>query len=498
MTHLGAVTGSSAAAVEAGEKILRAGGNAVDAAVAVALASCVADPCNTGLGGFGGFMIVDRPGEAPQCVDFGPWAPVQALASLKPSGDTGPAASVIPNVVAGLSRALSAFGSMSWSSLVEPALALATDGVKANAITTQAFAEAKGESVLDDCFMFEKDGAEGFRFRQPALAATLRRLSEQGPEWFYEGPIAELGAGALSAGGMPISASHWAEAMDAVRIAPAPAWTLDDWEFCSGPLATSGSACLFATIAAGATLLKSGASETPRTVLDWAQRLVSLWSYRFGTAHGNDISLQDLPAWIARALAFDLPVTVPADAGHTCHFNVADRHGMLVACTFTHGRTWFGARWALPGTGVIMNIGRPTVAEHAPKIVDGRARGIANMCPAVARGRSGARLAAGCPGARRIPTIIGLTLTRHLFGRRPLGEAISMGRFHAETRDRATLESGRWDASVRDALRRGFAAVEEEGPAEYYGPFTAIRREADGAFELGLDDRWPGRGAILS
>jgi gamma-glutamyltranspeptidase/glutathione hydrolase len=51
---LGAVTGNSAAAVEAGEKILRAGGNAVDAAVAVALASCVADPCNTGPGGFGG------------------------------------------------------------------------------------------------------------------------------------------------------------------------------------------------------------------------------------------------------------------------------------------------------------------------------------------------------------------------------------------------------------------------------------------------------------
>ena len=74
-SHVSGVTASSAAAAEVGAQILRSGGNAVDAAVATALASCVADPGNTGIGGYGGHMIVAPADSEPVCIDFNMWLP---------------------------------------------------------------------------------------------------------------------------------------------------------------------------------------------------------------------------------------------------------------------------------------------------------------------------------------------------------------------------------------------------------------------------------------
>ena len=99
---------------------------------------------------------------------------------------------------------------------------------------------------------------------------------------------------------------------------------------------------------------------------------------------------------------------------------------------------------------------------------------LSHMCPSIAQLADGASLAIGCPGARRIPTIIGLVLARHLFGGIPLQEAVARGRFHAETQLRATLEQARWSSEVLNALRSGFEVVEDEDPSLYYGPLTPI------------------------
>jgi gamma-glutamyltranspeptidase len=100
--------------------------------------------------------------------------------------------------------------------------------------------------------------------------------------------------------------------------------------------------------------------------------------------------------------------------------------------------------------------------------------------------RCGASIAIGCPGARRIPTNVGLVQARHLFAGLPLQAAVSAGRFHAETSVLGSVETARFGATVGEALRSGFAAVEDE---QFRGAFTALRMEEDGSSTFGLDDR---------
>lgn len=503
MEKRGAVTASSPAAAEAGAKILRGSGNAVDAAVAAALASCVADGCNTGLGGYGGHMVVAPPDGEPVCVDFNMWVPAAAGGAYRGEHLNGPAASVIPNVPAGLTRALDELGTLDWAAASVPALELAADGVEATPTIASAFEEVTKADFVAECFAFEEtrpreEGKASFRFRQPALARTLEQMTAHGPEWFYEGPIGDAAIRILQDNGNAVTRAHWAEAPQAVTMAPAPHMEIGNVALSSAPLGTSGSLCMFAAAAAGADLAETQDLETPETIRAWARRIAAAWSYRFGTEDGNAIDTDGLEAWVERALAYEPSLETAAGTGHTCHLNTADGDGTLVAVTLTHGPAWFGARWAVPGTGVVMNTGAHLLCDAKPRIVGERAYGVTNMTPTVARTKEGARIAAGCPGARRIPSIVALVLSRHLFAGAELQEAVARGRFHAESRKLATLEMTRFDSPVAEALREGFDEVGEETPGGYYGPFTAIRREADGRITLGVDDRWPGYSAFPS
>lgn len=500
----GAVTASSDEAVAAGKQILLAGGNAVDAAVAAALASCVADPCNTGIGGFGGHMIVAATGQIPVCIDFNLWAPLAAMESYRRATIVGPAASVIPNVVAGLSTALRVFGSMSWAEVIEPAIILADDGFIAGTTLTRALGDVRNAAFLDECFSFEHAKSDnvggGLRIRQPALARTLRQLAAKGPQWFYEGPIATSGSRCLSDAGYEITSADWADALNAVTTAPPPSLRLDHINLFSSPLGTSGSICMFATVSAGQAVASDSNLESSTSICRWAERMAAAWSYRFSAPGGNAITSDGIEDWIDRACAaaFNPSPAVGTGGGHTCHLNTADKNGMLVATTLTHGKLWFGSRWALPGTGIIMNCGGPAMCDPEPNVSGRRVHGVTNISPTVVRLDDGASLAIGSPGARRIASIIGLVLARHIFGRVKLQEALLRGRFHAEARGRATLESDRLPREIEVALRAVFQTVEAERPEDYYGPCTAIRREADGTLTLGIDDRWPGFGTVAA
>ncbi len=493
----GAVTASTAYAAAAGAQILCAGGNAVDAAVATALASCVCDPANTGLGGFGGHMVVAAPSRPPACIDFNAWTPAAAAPSYRDLRGVGPKASVIPNVVAGLSAALQAFGALSWADVIAPAIALADEGFIVGPTLERALRDVRGMPFVDACFSFQQV-ADGLRLRQPALARTLRDLAERGPRWFYEGELAALGSRCLSEAGHDTTPAQWADALAAVTIAAPPSLGTKGVRLYSSPLGTSGSICMFAAVDAGAKLASSGDLESPASIRTWAERIAAAWSYRFGAPAGNTIVDDEIEAWIARAAAFRPAAAEAAEVSHTCHLNAADRNGMVVATTFTHGMLWFGARWALPGTGIVMNYGGRALSGAAPKISGGRAYAVTNMSPTIALADDGAAVTIGTPGARRISTIVGLALARHFFGGVPLQEALTRGRFHAESAKRATLERDRFPAAVEAALRDSFATVETEPPEGYYGPCTAIRREADGGLTLGLDDRWRGYGEVAA
>ena len=487
----GAVTGSSRAAVDAGLAMLAAGGNAVDAAVATALASCVADCCNTGLGGYGGHMVI-APAEGPAvCVDFNAWQPGclddREIGAAR--AGNGPEASCIPNVVAGLDRALAAHGSLRWEAVCAPAIRLAEEGVVMNNTTRHAFAEVRDQAFLKDAFRIGAAGPASV-FRQPLLAATLCSLAEHGADWFYTGPVAEAACAAWRELGREVTADDFAGALEAVSVSPAAVAQVGGSSLALAPPGTSGSVSALATMAAGAGRLRNGEAETADGIADWAERIAGAWAYRMGTRDGNRFADgAGLDTWLAAALECRPAARLRPANGHTCHLNAADGDGTLVALTLTHGPQWFGARWVLPGTGIVMNAGMGLFADTPAQRRDGRAYAVTNMAPSVARGPDGARLAVGCPGGRRIPTNVGMVLARHLFGGMPLQQAVAAGRVHAETTRRAGVESGRLPAGSADVLARRFHRVREEDWRHYFGPLTAIRLSPEGAVELGLDDR---------
>ena len=218
-----AVTGSCATAVDAGEAILRAGGNAVDAAVATALAACVADPCNTGIGGYGGHMVVLTPEGEGWCVDFDTFAPPGLPDDhlRRVESRIGPAVSTMPCVVAGLAAALTRFGRLDWASVSSPAIHAAEAGVEANPTTRAAFAQVRGRDFVGEAFRLEESG-DRLVFRQPALAETLRRMAQDGPGWFYDGPLADRAADSWRSAGLSLDAGDWQAIPDSVGIAPSP------------------------------------------------------------------------------------------------------------------------------------------------------------------------------------------------------------------------------------------------------------------------------------
>ena len=489
----GAVTASSQEAADAGVRVLRAGGNAVDGAIAAALATCVADPSNAGLGGYGGFMLVGRRGEDARCIEFPLCAPSNAspdtLAREYP--EFGPPCSSVPNVVAGLGRAAQEFATLPWATLVQAAIDLARNGVVANAPTRRALELCRGLPFVAECFVLQTpiaDRKTQLTFAQPALAATLESLADRGPEWFYEGPIARSAQQASKQAGCETSLADWLCHEVTVESVLAPTLECDGLRIAAAPLDLSGAACLFALYTAASRISARMRLVEGRAIGELASAMASVWQYRLATTAGNDFSTAKLVEWVDDALAYSGETPTRPDVSHTAHINAVDGDGMLVALTFTHGHAPFGGRWAVPGSGVIMNAGMHNFTASAVVERRGRWFGVSNMTPTIAVDAEGSRLAIGCPGARRIPSNIAMALAWHRLGGYGLQDAVSAGRLHAEDRTRVTCETTRLGPACIEALRPRFGVVEEETGERYYGPLTAIRHAPTG-IELALDDR---------
>ncbi|HJU22851.1 MAG TPA: gamma-glutamyltransferase, partial [Casimicrobiaceae bacterium] len=456
-----AVTASTRQAADAGAEILRHGGNAVDAAIATALATCVADPSNVGLGGYGGYMLVQRRNEHTRCIQFPLCAPSnrspQTLGVDYP--ESGPACSSMPTVVAGLARAWREFGHLPWSALVQPAIDLARDGVQASAQTRRAFDLCRDYPFVRECFVFDEDVTR-LAFRQPLLARTLETWAERGPAWFYEGPVADAA----------LRASHqetflledWRCAEEVVEVVDAPAIDCGAVRVQAAPLELSGSASLFAMCVAAARIGERVGFDAPTAITQLARAMASIWQYRFTTSGGNHISQATIDDWVDRALAFTGSQEAPSELSHTAHLNAIDGNGTMVALTYTHGPVEFGGRWAIPGTGIIMNGGMHNFSRGAAVNRNGRWLGVSNMTPTIAADASGNRLALGCPGARRIPSNIAMVIAQHYFADSTLQQAVSAGRVHCENHERVSCELNRLGPERIAALRARFPVVDDE------------------------------------
>jgi len=465
---------------EAGARILRAGGNAIDAAIAAALAVGVVEPWLSGIGG-GGFMLLRTAHDGQVlAIDFGMVAAQHLDVSRyavtegrdldwfqwpKVEGDRniiGAESICVPGAVAGFGLASERFGRLPWRALVAPAVALADAGMPVDWYASLSIAVDAGG--LEQCphsrAIFMPDGRAPVtrergaeqRLYNPALVRTLRRLAEAGPRDFYAGEIARSIVADL-AGRCAIDADDLA-GYQARLVAPA---TLDyrGTRLHAMP-GLSGGPTYLAALAALAGTLAFVPRLGPEAFAAYARAIGDAYATRletFGHAGTTNESC-------------------------TSHVSVIDADGNMAALTNSL-LSRFGAKVTLPGTGILMNNGMMWFDPRPGRpnaIAPGR-RPLANMCPVVATRDGVPAFAMGAAGGRQIvPALVQLTSFLIDFGLSP-EEAFHVPRLDASTR--TVVCNARMPADHVAAIGRHFPVARVEDtvyPVQFAVP-NAVQHE---------------------
>jgi gamma-glutamyltranspeptidase/glutathione hydrolase len=444
----GMVSSAEAEATRVGLEVLKAGGNAVDAGVAVAAALAVTYPRAGNLGG-GGFMLIhEAESDQTTALDFREKAPMAARRDmfLDAEGDADPQlsryshlASGVPGTVAGLAHAREAFGTMSWASLLEPAIRLAEAGFTVYPDLHESLQAMAGKDHFGEearrVFLSSNGTAPevGTLLRQPELANSLRQIAEEGPEAFYAGPIAEKIAKEMLAHGGLITEADLA-AYSVVEREPVRG-TYRGHEVLSMPPPSSGGIHIvqMLNILEDYPLSDWGhnAAMTVHHMVEAMKRAYADRAEHLGDTDYVDVPLEGL---ISKAYADKLRLSIrsdraipsadisagtpaPAEPPETTHFSIVDRWGNAVSCTYTLNFS-YGSGVMIPGTGILMNnqmddfSAKPGV-PNAYGLIGGEANAIepgkrmlSSMSPTLVLRDGEVFIVTGSPGGSRIITTV--------------------------------------------------------------------------------------------
>lgn len=465
----GMVVTDQALASEVGAAVLRAGGNAIDAAVAVGYAQAVVNPCCGNLGG-GGFMTIRLASGESVFVDFREKAPLAATETMyqDSKGNLVPRASLdgwkaagIPGTVAGLDMVLAKWGTKPRAEVMAPAIKLAEDGFKLVqgdvdilGSGTKSFQADPGIAAI-----FLKDGkalAAGDTLRQPALAATLKAIAADGPDAFYRSALTDRIVAASKAGGglfsradfegytvrtlAPVTCSY--RGYDIVSAAPPSSGGIALCEILNViegyPIGFLGwnsadTVALFTEAARHAFVDRNAALGDPDFVKNPVERLTSkAYAAKIRAVINRDR---------ATASADLKPGTPPHEGTETTHYSVVDAKGNAVAVTYSLN-SYFGAKVMAPETGVFLN---NTMDDFTTKpgaanlfgLVQGAANAIApgkrplsSMTPTIVTKDGKPFLVLGSPGGSRIITAVAQTLVNVVDFGMSVQEAVNAPRLH--------------------------------------------------------------------
>jgi gamma-glutamyltranspeptidase / glutathione hydrolase len=465
----GLVVSAQRLAAEVGVDMLRQGGNAIDAAVAVGYAEAVVNPCCGNIGG-GGFLIAHLSDGRDIFLNFRETAPAAASRDmfLDSSGQPvhgaslfGWKAAAVPGSVLGLDTALAKYGTMSRSVVMAPAIRLARDGF---ALTdSDADILARGAPLLrrnpvTARIFLHPDGSPleaGDRLVQPELAATLRSVADQGPDAFYRGHIPQEIEAAARAGGGVLTADDFA-AFRVTESVPLSCTYRGHFILAAPPPASGGTVCETLNILEGFDLRGMG-FHAAEAVHDMAEALRLAFFDR--GAYLGDPAFINAPlsrllskeyATHLRSLITDRatpsdslgpPVPPPAERTETTHFSVIDKDGGAVALTYTING-WFGAGVIAGDSGFLMNneMDDFSLKPNVPNqygLVQGEANAIApgkrplsSMAPSIVLKDGKVEMVLGSPGGPRIITATMETILNMIDHGMNAQEAVSAPRLH--------------------------------------------------------------------
>jgi gamma-glutamyltranspeptidase/glutathione hydrolase len=413
-------------ATSAGVEVLREGGNAVDAAICAAFVLCVTQPGMCGLGGGGHFVARFADGTS-LCLDFRERAPLHASSDVfanRPAAASlrGRMAAATPGTVRGLGDAHAARGSIVWRRLVEPAMAIAAQGYELSYLRSKMAAGCA--AIYED-----PESSRTYRLkpgevmRMPDLAATLRRIADQGPDEFYHGQTARRLAG------------EWITAEDLASYTSAKCEPLigsfRGREIWTMPPSSAGGIGLLQTLAIldGTPFAEDGpgSSQFFHYVAEALRR-----SFADRASCIGDPAFERVPPHLldpehieCLRRSIDPERATPSagvassgEAACTTHISVLDAQGNAVALTFTLNGI-YGSGVTAPGLGFLLNnnmdnfSARPGTPNQygmmqtkVNAIAPGK-RPVSSMAPAIVCNANGVEIVMGTPGG---PTIVSATV----------------------------------------------------------------------------------------
>jgi gamma-glutamyltranspeptidase/glutathione hydrolase len=483
----GMVASEQRLASEVGAEILRQGGNAVDAAVAVGFALAVVLPNAGNLGG-GGFMLIrDAKTGYMNALDFRETAPAAARRDmfLDQQGQVIPGKSTItpysvavPGTVAGLISASQQFGTLPLEKLLAPAIRLAEDGFVVSAVLAQQFALQRRhlerwpstrevffkrkpdvpECIVQDCPTSSLvTYAAGERLFQPDLAKTLGLIARLGLDGFYKGSVAQHIVDTLSASTRPMSLEDLATYRIAMREPTRGHYR--GYDIYSMPAPSSGGVHLIQMLNIlerfPLTEFGPGSAQTIHLIAESARLAYADRSEYLGDPDFTKVPQRGLTS---KAYADTLATRInheratpskevrpgPArdfESDQTTHFSVMDALGNVVSCTYTLNLN-FGSGIVARGTGVLLNnemddfSAKPGVPNafgllggSANAIEPGK-RPLSSMTPVIVLKEGKPWLATGTPGGARIITTVLQTILNTIDFKMNIAEALSMPRVH--------------------------------------------------------------------
>ncbi|MEJ7734947.1 MAG: gamma-glutamyltransferase, partial [Polyangiaceae bacterium] len=525
-TH-GAVTTVEANATRVGVQVLEKGGNAIDAAVAIAYVLAVTHPSAGNIGG-GGFMMVRLASGEVHAIDFRETAPKtvtteRVLTMLDKDGAIGWRSAGVPGTVAGMGMARDRFGSRPLAELVQPAIDLARKGHKLGARQGLSLGWAWPKLSADPAARAifgrgKKALAQGERIEQKDLARTLETIASGGERAFYEGPIAGKIDEAMRKNGgyvtaedlrayrpklrTPLRFSYRGFTVDSM---PPPSMggvalaeimlTLERVRAHDAPL-DSGMALHFFIEAARRAYaerrLVGGDPDflPPETHNPLLARLVD----------GGYLAARQPPIERDKATpSADLAAAGDkhTESPETTHFSVVDAAGNAVACTVTQS-AGYGAKVVVPGTGMVLGNALGGFSETGVNTVAPGKRMASSMSPTIVTQNGKLALVLGSPGGDTIPNTVAQVLRNLVDYRLTIDAAVTHPRIHHQwmpDKVRVEKQNAPPKSVLDDLVRRGHVLDLENTPI---GDANDILVEANGTAWAAADGREGGKALGLA
>lgn len=498
----GMVSTQNAIATQVGIDILKQGGNAVDASVAVAFALAVTLPRAGNLGG-GGFMVYHSTENAKSyAIDYRETAPTGVTAKhfLTETGEKNRASATswnapgVPGTVAGMHKSWQVFGSgkLSWQQLLAPAIRLADEGFPVNYDLAQILKIKKPwlmENKSAANAFYKADGSgyrEGEILKQPDLAWSLKLISDKGPEAFYKGEIAQKIAADMKKHGGHIDLEDLANYQ--VKIKQPLSGDYHGYSIVGMPPPSSGGTTIIEmlNIFEQFPLKKWGIGSDTYHVMTEAMKL----AFADRGTYMVDPDYYDVPvAWLtdkerAKGLAKKIDMNSSIDAlqlkgqtlgeegPSTTHFSIVDKDGNAVSNTYTLGYS-FGIGKVAAGTGILLNNQIHTfsvragiegakgfIASKANKLEAGK-RPVSSQSPVIVLKDNKPYLITGSPGGSRIINVVTQMISNVIDHEMNVAEATKQRRIHHQwIPDKLEVEPGFNRDTMRLLKERGQNVVE--------------------------------------